>query len=303
MSDAISPPVAATPDAGASPAAAPNLTGTPFHTDWLKADGTFNKASYDRLPEDVRWMKETLGKYDTPEQFIRGTANLVTAVGKKGLIPLPDNAPPEVRAERQALLDSINGVPKDAKDYGITRPQDLPEAAWNQPLADTFTKWAKENSVSPAAAKKLIALTSESTKAQLASQAQYEADFFAGHAKHWDAQIRQDNIPADRANALADRGAAALGLDLTKSEHQLLMKNSSVRLMAMRHALATGEDTFVNGDRPNAGESDPLAQAKDATHNQANPLYAPLHDSSHPQHKMAKEKLDGLWRLAAMQKR
>lgn len=295
-------PVITAPPAEGTPLPPP-AAGTPFHTDWLKADGTFNTASYDRLPEDVRWVKDTIGKYKTPEELARGFANLSTAVGKKGLIPLPDNAPPEARAERQALLDSINGVPKDVKDYGITRPQDLPEAAWNQSLADTFTKWAKENSVSPAAAKKLIALTSESTKQQLAAQEQYEKEFFDGQAKAWDTTIRAENMPADRANALAERGATKLGLDLQKPEHAILMKNSVVRLMAMRHELATGEDTFVAGDSGRGAENDPMALASDATHNKANPLYEPLHDSSHPQHRMAKEKLDGWWRAAAAKKR
>lgn len=300
MAETITPPPAH--PAGGTPPPVIDAS-TPFHTDWLKADGTFNADSYKRLPEDVRWVGETMGKYKTPEELARGFANLSTAVGKKGLIPLPANAPAEVVAERRALLNSINGVPASAKDYGISRPEDLPEQAWNQSLADTFTAWAHENSVSPAAAKKLIALTAASTKEQLAAQAQYETDFFAGQAKAWEAQVRTENIPADRANALAERGATALGLDLTKPEHAILMKNASVRLMAMRHAVSTGEDTFINGDQTKGAENDPMALAQDAAHNQANPLYTPLHDSAHPQHKMAKEKVDGWWRAAAAKRK
>ena len=302
MADELPPPAGGTPPPAGGAPPPPPAAGTPFHSDWLRADGTLNAESYKRLPEDVRWVGDTLAKYKTPEELVRGVANLSTAVGKKGLIPLPDNAPPEARAERTALLNAINGVPKEAKDYGITRPQDLPEAAWNQPLAETFTKWAHENSVSPAAAKKLIALTAESTKAQLAAQAQYETDFFAGHEKAWETAIRTENMPADRANALAERGAAQLGMDLTKPEHQILMKNSTVRLAMMRAALATGEDTFVSGDSDRAAAGNPEGQASDIVHNKANPEYEPYWDSRHPQHKSVVEKVNGLYRAAVAKK-
>lgn len=264
----------------------------------MKADGTLNAAAYDRLPEDIRYLKDDLSKYKSAEELIRGIANKNTMAGKKGLIPLPDSAPPEVKAERKALLDSINGVPKEVKDYGIARPPDLPENQWNQPLADGFAKWAHENSVSPAAAKKLVAVQMEAVKGQLAEQANYEKKFFDDQAKAFTDQIRTENIPADRANSLAERGAVALGLDLKNPQHETLLKNASVKLMAMRHALATGEDSFVKGDGK-GGEGDPMALASDAAHNKANPLYEPLHNPGHPQHRMAKEKVDGWWRAAA----
>lgn len=264
----------------------------------MKSDGTLNSAAYDRLPEDIRFMKDTLGKYKTAEELVRGVAHLQTFGGKKGLIPLPENAPKEVLAERKAVLDSVNGVPKEAKDYGFVKPTDLPDALWSAPQAESFAKWAHENSVSPAAAKKLVALQTEFVKTQAAEQASYETKFFEEQAKAFGEAVRTENIPSDRANQLADRGAAQLGLDLQKPEHQILMKNASVRLMAMRHAMAVGEDAFVAGEARNS-ENDPMALAQDATHNKANPLYEPLHDSSHPQHSMAKAKLDGWWRAAS----
>lgn len=296
MADA--PPLDAAAQAAAAAAAAASAN-QPFHADWVKPDGTLNSAVYDRLPEDVRYMKDTLGKYKTAEELVRGVANIQTFAGKKGLIPLPDNAPPELRAERKAVLDSVNGVPKEAKDYGIARPADLPEAQWDQGMADNFVKWAHENSVSPAAAKKLIALQIDTIKTQSAAQAAYETKFFEDQAKAFGESVRATNMPLDRANQLAERGAAELGLDLNKPEHQLLMKNADVRLMAMRHAMAVGEDTFVKGQEGAGADNDPMALAQDATHNKANPLYEPLHNQSHPQHSMAKAKLDGWWRAAA----
>jgi hypothetical protein len=282
--------------------AATSSNGQPFHADWMKPDGSLNPSAYERLPEDIRYMKDTLGKYKTAEELVRGMAYAQTFAGKKGLLPLPENAPPEVRAERKTVLDSINGVPKEAKDYGISRPADMPEQQWNQPLADGFAKWAHENSVSPTAAKKLIAVQMEAVKGQLAEQAKYEQTFFDGHAKAFESTVRTENIPLERANSLAERGAVALGLDPNKPEHAILLKNSAVKLMAMRHAIATGEDKFVTGEAQKGAEGDPLTLASDAVHNKANPLYEPLHDSGHPQHRMAKEKVDGWWRAAAARK-
>lgn len=296
------PPAAGTPPPSTTPpplSATPPPSNQPFHADWVKANGELNHASFERLPEDIRYVKDTLTKYKTPEEMIRGIAHLQTMGGKKGLIPLPADAPKEVMAERKALLDGINGVPKEAKDYGISRPADLPESAWSEPAAKNLMDWAHKNSVSPAAAKELMMNHAGIIKEQMAAQQQYETEFFANHQKAFDAQIRSENIPADRANALAERGATALGIDPSKPENAILLKNSSVRLAMMRHALATGEDTFARTGNGDGAPADPMAAAQDITHNKANPLYTPLHDSSHPQHGVAKAKIDELWKQAA----
>lgn len=313
MSEAVlEPPVAgaATPPVGSPPAGSAagsppvgNGAIQPFHSDWMKADGTLNSASYERLPEDVRYMKDTLGKYKTAEELVRGMAYAQTLAGKKGLLPLPDNAPAEVRAERKAVLDSINGVPKEAKDYGITRPADISEAHWNQPLAENFAKWAQENSVNPNAVKKLLGVQIDAMKAQVASQAQYEQKFYADQAKVFNDQIRLDNIPAEKANALAEQAAVRLGFDLNNEQDKRVLQNAKVRLAMVRHAISTGEDSFVQGESPNGSGGDAASLAADASRNKANPLYEPLYNPSHPQHRMAVEKVNQWWAAAAARKK
>lgn len=298
MADAPPPP----PPEGSPPPPPPSGGGS-FHSDWLKSDGTLNPASYDRLPEDVRYMKDTLSKYKTAEELVRGMAYTQTFAGKKGLIPLPAGSPPEVIAERKALLDGINGVPKEVKDYGITRDsvaKDLPEANWNQPLADNFVKWAHENSVSPAAVKKFITeVQLPLVKGQLAQQAQGETQFWTAEQQAFDAEIRKANITPENAAGLVEKGAIALGLDLANPQTKTFLKGKDARLMAMRHAIATGESGFVKGDDPEGGGNDPEALANSASHDKANPLYEPYYNASHPQHRMAKEKVEGWWRQAA----
>lgn len=276
----------------AVPATAPNLS------EWRKSDGSINHAAFAALPEDIRHVGETLGKYKTDVDMFRGIANLQTLGGKKGLIPLAADAPPEVRAERKSLMDSINGVPKEAKDYGIKKPDGIPDAYWNPKLVDGYVAWAHKHSVSPAAAKEMVEVQLATVKDQLAQQAQYETDFFAKQQQAFDAAIRTEGVSADKAASLVERGAIKLGMDIKDPGVQTLLKNSNVRLMALRHAVATGEDSFVGGDAPRGSEGDPERLASDAVHNKANPLYEPLHNTSHPQHKMAAQKVDGWWRLA-----
>lgn len=280
------PPVTPTP-------AAPNFS------DWRKSDGSINHAAFAALPEDIRYVGDSLTKYKTDVDLFRGIAHLQTLGGKKGLIPLPPDAPKEVVAERKALLDSINGVPKEAKDYGISKPADIPDALWNSKLVDGYVSWAHKHSVSPAAAKEMVDIQHVVVKEQLAQQAQYETEFFANQQKAFDAALRTEGVTADKAASLVERGAIKLGLDIKDPAVQTLLKNSNVRLMALRHAVSTGEDSFVGGDNPRGGEGDPERMASDAVHNKANPLYEPLYNTSHPQHKMVKEKVDGWWRQAA----
>ena len=267
-------PVTPAPAAPASPAPSSGVQ-EPWAKDWIKADYTFDHKALERMPDHLKGLKPTLERSKSLEDFLTTFQNQQVLVGKKALAPLPSDAPEPVRAERKALIDTINGVPPTPKDYGITRPQDFPETQWNQPLADSFTQWAHENSVSPAAAKELIAIQMEAVKGQLGQQAQYEQQFYADQDKAFTATIQRENIAADRASALVEKGALALGLDLNNEGTKNFLKGTDARLMAMRHAIAIGEDRAVgeNGQSPGA-EGNPADLAKDATSNPANPLYA-----------------------------
>lgn len=288
----------------ATPPVVPPVTPQPVTlpaanlSDWRKPDGSINHAAFAALPEDIRHVGDTLKKYNNEVELFRGIAHLQTFAGQKGLTALPPDAPKEAVAARKALMDSINSVPKEAKDYGIKRPDSIPEQLWVPELVDGFVSWAHENSVSPAAVGKLVALQTSVTQKQLQGQAQYETDFYAKHQQAFEAAIRTEGIAADKATSLVERGAIKLGLDIKDPDTLTLLKNSNVRLMALRHAVATGEDSFVGGDAPRGGDGDPEKLASDAAHNKANPLYEPLHNPSHPQHKMAAAKVDGWWRLA-----
>lgn len=258
----------------ATQTAATSGVGEPWIKDFIAPDFSLNHKALERMPEHLKGFAPTLQKYQNFESLIVGMQNQQVMLGKKALAPLPGDANEAARTERKALLDTINGVPTTAKDYQITKPQDLPDNAWNQPLADAFTNWAHKHIVPPSAAKELIAMTAESTKAQLVAQQQGEQSFWAEQQKTFETILKTENIPADRAAALVEKGAIALGLDLNNEGTKIFLKGSDARLMAMRHAMATGEDQVANG-QTSSSESDPASQAKSAQQDPSNPLYAP----------------------------
>ena len=293
---APTPIEANTPSTQASTASA---VKEPYYKTLINADGTLNHKALDNLPDHLAALKPTLARQKSLDDVFTVMGNQQTLVGKKALGPLPPNATPEMVAERKGLLDSINGVPKDPKDYGIIKPENISNELWNDGLAKGAAEIAHKYSAPPAMLKDLVALQTAELQKQLLAQQDYERAFFAKQQDNLVQTLKLENIPLTKAQELAERGAQKLGLDLQNPDIQTLMKNSNVFLMAMRHALSTSEDKFVSGEAKSSLGGDPAALAKDATSNKANPLYAPYWDAQHPQNKMAKETVNQWRKLAA----
>jgi len=293
---APTPIEANTPSTQASTASA---VKEPYYKTLINADGTLNHKALDNLPDHLAALKPTLARQKSLDDVFTVMGNQQTLVGKKALGPLPPNATPEMVAERKGLLDSINGVPKDPKDYGIVKPENISNELWNDGLAKGAAEIAHKYSAPPAMLKDLVALQTAELQKQLLAQQDYERAFFAKQQENLVQTLKLENIPLTKAQELAERGAQKLGLDLQNPDVQTLMKNSNVFLMAMRHALSTSEDKFVSGEAKSSLGGDPAALAKDATSNKSNPLYAPYWDAQHPQNKMAKETVNQWRKLAA----
>ena len=243
------------PAAGAATTTATTATTTsavsePWFKDWVQSDGSLNSAALERLPDHLKPLKDTWGRIKSIDDLGVSTVNAQVLIGKKALAPLPPGSPPEAVTARKQLLDTINGVPSDPKAYNITKPQEVPDAQWNQGLADNFSKWCHTHSVSPAAAKELMNLQMTGVRGQLEAQAQYENTFWADQQKTFEAQVRAEGIPADRAAMLVEKGAVAAGLDLNNERTKIFLKGADARLLAMHHAIAIGED---RSSAPNAG--------------------------------------------------
>lgn len=262
-----------------SPNAAPNATGSAAQahwvSDWVKADGSLNNSALERLPDHLKPLKDIWGRAKTIDDIGTMDLNSRHMNGKKALAPLPPGSPPEVLAERKTLLDSLNGVPPDIKGYALAKPDNLPADQWSQPLADNFAKWCLDNSVSPTAAKKMIELQAQGIQAQVAENEKYVQQYHAKQQETFDAQIRQENIPQEKAGALIEKGVRSLGGDPESPEIQKLLKDSAtVRLWAMHHAISIGESPSVTNSSQNSGATDPAKEAADIVSNPAHPLNA-----------------------------
>jgi hypothetical protein len=254
-------------------------------------------------------MRPTLERAKNFEDVLITMQNQQFLNGKKALAPLPAGSPPEVLAERKALLDSLNGVPAlpagtpaTAKEYGLTRPESLPEAQWNQGMADGFAAWAHKNSISPAAAREMMGIQAKAVEGQLQEQGKYVEQYWAKQQETFDATIRRDNIPADRASALVEKGALALGWNLDDPNVQNFMKSADARLGAMRHAIAIGEDTVIAPGGTERAESNPAELAASARSDPSNPLYAAYWNKGGTQsraaHEAAVQKVNGWLQMA-----
>ena len=300
MADA---PVLDAPPAGAPPA---GTVPEPWFKDWVSSDGSLNAKSYDRMPDHLKGLRPTLERQTNIDGVMQALDHANTLAGKKALAPLMPDAPETVRAERKALLDQINGVPKEAKEYGVTRPKEIPEHQWNQALADGFTGWCHKNSVAPAAVKELLALQMGEVGKQLASQKSNEDAFWAKEASTFETRIKSENIPTARAQALIDKAIVAMGIDTKNPQTANWLKGADTRYVLMKHAMSTGEDTALTGTEPEGSRGqDYAALAASVRTDQSNPLYGPYWNKggkySRADHEAAREKVNGWLKMHAQQ--
>jgi len=305
MSEVMEPPVTqpatapvTPPDANTGTLPVTPAAVSPYYKEWLQSDGTLNPKALDHLPEHLAHMKPTLERQKTMDDVLGVLMNSQQLAGKKALIPLPENAPENVRSERKALMDQINGVPKDANGYGIAKPKDLPDEVWNPKMAEGFSSWAHKHSVAPAAVRELLNLNVATVHEGLKAREEYTTKFYADQQAAISTALKLENVPMDKAQELAKRGAQQLGLDLNNEQDAALMKNAKAFMMAYRHAVATGEDKFVDGNA-NATGGDPTKLAQDIVQNKSNPENAAYWDAGDPRHKAVVEKVQGMFRDSA----
>lgn len=284
---------------GGSGASAAATAPEPFWKGLYSDDGKLNKANLDRLPDDLKPAKDWIAKYDNIGALLFGGHNANIVASKKALAPLEANAPDHVKAERKALLDGVNNVPKEAKGYGIARPQDFPEQFWNQAGADELAGVAHKHSLSPEAVKDLVALQIKLTNAELANGKKMEGEFFAAQDTEFAALAQRNGLALDKALDLAARGFTTLGGD-PKSD---LFKNAAVRGFALKFAQMVAEDKLVDGKAAGMGKSDYRGQYLDIMNNPQNPLNAGWNDGSHPLNQRAKDAVHKLMRQHGQQTR
>jgi len=136
-----------------------------FLTGLYDEHGNLNKDNFDNLPAHLVGHKETFCKYDTMEALLGGFSNALNVAGKKGLQPLPSDAPKEVLEERSALMKTLNRTPDEPTGYKFDKPDDVDETIWNGLQAENYAKILHKHNASPELAAELFAAQMEQAKA------------------------------------------------------------------------------------------------------------------------------------------
>src|SRR5512136_51210 len=128
----------------------------PYFVGLYDASGKIDKTKFDALPSHLKPYKETFAKYDSVEALLTGMGNLAQLAGKKGLQPLPADAPDKAKAERAALMRQLNSVPEKPEGYGMKKPEGLPDGVWNEEYANGVLGILHKHNASPDLVKELF---------------------------------------------------------------------------------------------------------------------------------------------------
>lgn len=268
--------------AGGAAAGAAAGTGTaePWFVGLWDKTGKIDAKKFDALPDGLKAHKEQFAKYQTADAFFHGVANLANLAGKKGLQPLPKDAPAEVVAERNALLRTLNGTPEKPEGYGITRPADMPEGNWNGEYVNGILGILHKHNASPELVKELV-------KADLDFAGKIREGHSGAEAQHLAAQAAELKTAFGEGDAFstkiasAQRAARTLGLDINDPA---IGNNAKVIVALAKVAEMVSEDRLVSGDGKGGGSMTDRQKAIDIVKNESNPLYKPYHDPNDPRH-------------------
>ena len=276
---------------------ATNAVQDPFWKDWLSTDGKLNKQAYSRLPEDLKALQPTLDKYEDLPTLLRSFHHAQTLVGKKGLMPLEENAPEAVRKEFDSRLREVLKVPKDVEGYGFKKPEGFDEKLWDNDYASQVAGILHKHAVSPAAAKELLEhnLKYMGEKAgQIGQQAEAQQQEWL-QSQH---KLLQESFGAKMPEAIiaAQKGARALGLDPADPD---IGNNAKFIQALVRVSDIIGEDKLAFANNQSAGGK--TAKEEMAEFQRGN-LWAALQDPMSAEHPRAQREFSRIAAAIAKEK-
>lgn len=293
------PPAGGTPP---PPGGAPPVT--PWSTDFFK-DGKINRDAYGRMPEGLRTLADgELKNIETPDQLMEKVKNLSALAGRKALAPLGANATAEERQAQDVILHQVMGAPEKPEGYAFKRPDNLPEAAWDDGYAKTIQGVLHKHHASPALAAELVAAQTAQVQLNLQAQVQYEQQYFKEQDDTFRGELGKQGLDYDKTLAMVTRAAATYGMPADAP----MLKNAGVRMMMLKVAQSIGEAKFVGGEGSAANLKSDRAQAEDIVSNKDNPEYKIYWAGMHGNPENARsgevrEKVNKLYEAAAIAER
>jgi hypothetical protein len=216
----------------------------------------------------------TAWKDKAPAPLVKFITDNMTAARAKteGMVKVPgENATPE---ERAAFYRSI-GAPEKPEDYGIAKPDDLPEGVtWDDNLAASFAAKAASLGLTKQQAKELQAFQLENVK-----QSQTQMRAAAENAlklekeeltKTFGAGLDAAVVAAQKVGALPDINIPKEAFDPSHNDFWGVSALSAFSKLAAK----IGEHALHSGSGASAGGEITLAEAKNIMNNKDHPLHA-----------------------------
>lgn len=265
-------------------------SATPPNFDWAGSLG-------DRHAEFAPVLNEKGWK--SPADLLSAYASLEKDA--KGRIAIPgDGATDEDRAAFYAAL----GRPATAKEYGLAKPEGMPDAEWDGERMGRFGDAAHALGLSAAQAKGIIDWLAKDTNEQIAA---FEADLPARQAAH-QAKVTEGLQKAFGAEAPAARERAKRAYatyvtdDAAKAGIDALSEKVG-ELEVIKMFAAIGRDIGehrLKGAGNGGGATTPDGARADLQRLKADPVFREAFtNASHPQHKEMVAKHNELAQLAA----
>ena len=219
-------------------------------TGFVDDSGNFRDGWLDRLPQDFADSKQTLAKYHTLPDALKGLVEAQRLIGKRqeGMIKLPGAlkegaTESEKAAHAQAVAEyrKALGIPESPDKYAL-KPEKLPEGMeWNDEFGKRFSEVAHKHNIPPQAMQELVSeyLGMEQSRAQAQVQVLAQ-EIEQGRAQLQDAW--KGNFDANLATTT--RVAKTLGLDVNSPG----LRDPNVVMALHRVASLVSEDKIVSGE-------------------------------------------------------
>ena len=269
-----------TTDEGAAPAAPPAAEPENTIPSLLGDDGAFAPEWYSRF-DDLQPYAATLAKFRRPEALAKRSAHLEKL---KGYPEADDDA--RMQAFRTAV-----GLPENADEFRIARPEDTPDEIWDDKLADSLARVAFDHGVPPRAMEALVARYAQEGRSFLADyHKREEAAIEAAEAdlqQEWGHDYEHNmQTVAGYLNHMAE----STGIDV-----QELVENPALRANAdfARLLLAMAQQGQEAPIREGAA-SDDRREAQRIASDPTHPLHEAYMHANHPRHRFANEQYDRL---------
>ena len=225
-------------------------SATQTATGFVDDSGNFREGWLDRLPQDFADSRQTLAKYRTLPDALKGLVEAQRLIGKRqeGMIKLPGQLKEgATEAEKAAHAQSVAeyrkalGVPESPDKY-ILKPEQLPEGMeWSDDFGKRFSEVAHKHNIPPQAMHELV---SEYIGMEQ-SRAQAQVQVLAQEVEQGRTQLQdawKGNFDANLATAT--RVAKTLGLDVNSPG----LRDPNVVIALHRMAGMMSEDKIHSGD-------------------------------------------------------